>query len=157
MRQNPAGCIFRGSEKVSIAETRPASANGVQQRIDRLENLVTSLIAQTRDQAKADSPPEEQEILKASPWENGSVEGLVTEGIPTEVQHEMGFMTVENGGLNSKYRGTTHWCDVLKEVSSQALHFFRQKIFQVSWNNIPSRSNHHDLPVSLMVDFALVE
>ncbi len=118
MRQNPVGCIFRGSEKVSVAGSRPATANSVQQRIDRLENLVTSLIAQTRERAKADSPHEEQETLKSPLWENGSIEGPATEGIPTEVQHAIGVMTVENGGLNSKYRGTTHWCDVLKEVSS---------------------------------------
>lgn len=81
----------------------------MQERIDRLESLVTSLIGQN----KADSPPRERDcmpnLLKTL---NGTA--VFDEDVLTEVQHGMGVMTVD--GTASMYRGTTHWYDVLKEV-----------------------------------------
>jgi hypothetical protein len=85
----------------------------MQQRIDRLENLVTSLM-EGQGTSKPQTPPDGNGDWAAATTEKGSGDVLVSDELPPAVQHGMGVLTVD--GNSSLYYGTTHWHDVLKEV-----------------------------------------
>jgi hypothetical protein len=115
VRQNSAGCVFRGADKASAGGTRSAKASGMQQRIDRLEGLVTNLMAQG-EMTRLNTPLEEPNGRGLSPTESNDYSTALPEQLPSAVQHGMGVMTVNE--TSSVYRGTTHWHDLLKEVHS---------------------------------------
>ena len=80
--------------------------DGMQNRLDRLENLVATLLSETPS-SDLDSPHAE----RAGPMENG---GARFEKDLERTRERLGVMIVEKD--NSLYRGTTHWDDVLHEV-----------------------------------------
>jgi hypothetical protein len=84
----------------------------MQERLDRLESLVTTLV--TQDQGPSQ--------IKSSS-ENGRNEQLSRDSISREVngvsvagiQHGLGVLKVDD--KSSVYRGATHWRDVMEEVT----------------------------------------
>jgi hypothetical protein len=83
----------------------------MQERIDRLENLVQSLASQGK-------PDTESQIHGV----NGKAQnGINSAGLDSSsdrhldnIQHGLGLMKVDEN--HSQYRGNTHWGDVFREV-----------------------------------------
>jgi hypothetical protein len=119
VRDNPKGCLYLGSEGGPASSLKPMQVEGMQSRIDRLEQLVTSLVGGNdpngavssyvnRGSSEASSSDPDSSTFRATsaperhtpPYE--------------EIEHGVGVMKVD--GNASMYKGTTHWYDVLQEV-----------------------------------------
>jgi len=95
---------------------RRSRDNGVQNRIDRLESLVTKLLLQSDQQKPSEHSPQSR---------TGSDSGVSTRDHESvtkvsssdydQVENGMGTMKVDE--YSSVYRGATHWDDVFREVS----------------------------------------
>jgi hypothetical protein len=92
--------------------------NGMQERIDRLENLVASLVSESQG-LKTQRPCSDGSTSKDTAGiQSSSASGSVAKDASTayeEVQSGVGVMRVNEH--YSLYRGATHWSDVLQEVS----------------------------------------
>lgn len=113
VRKEPALCHFRGQERKPLASgLRKPQADGMQERIDRLESMVTRLVAQTQEgeAKKFDSNTDKQsvEVLTSNSSRDQADKSEARERQP-------GLMMIE--GNKSIYRGSTHWGDVLEEAS----------------------------------------
>lgn len=86
----------------------------MQQRIDRLESLVTNLMTQAQAPANSGTSSDDPGGLRTTAAEKIPDLEVSSEEVPAAVQHGMGVLSVN--GTGSLYRGTTHWHDVLKEV-----------------------------------------
>lgn len=86
---------------------------GMQQRIDRLESMVTELMKQGQLAAPAPDLSPMDGALHPEKLDPASLPLDRVDAMPA-VQHGMGVMTVN--GASSMYRGTTHWHDLLKEL-----------------------------------------
>jgi hypothetical protein len=88
--------------------------DGLQERIDRLENLVTSLVSQSQSTKTHRLDGISEDIPRVqSCSEPGSI-GKVGSTAYEQVQQDVGVMRVNEH--YSFYRGATHWSDVLQEV-----------------------------------------
>jgi hypothetical protein len=90
----------------------------MQKRIDRLESLVTSLVAQGQDHSdtgkSSDNDNSPQSLISKPTLEDDQ---------PFEaVQHGMGVMEVND--KHSIYRGSTHWGEILEEVRFSASYVY---------------------------------
>lgn len=90
----------------------------MQSRIDRLEALVTTLVAQGQfPNSNATSNSGSSEVssseLDSSAFRAASAPERHTPPYD-EIEHGVGVMKVD--GKSSMYKGTTHWYDVLQEV-----------------------------------------
>ena len=96
----------------------PVHAEDMQKRIDRLESLVTTLVARgqgysgTGKSSGTDCSPQSL-ILKPTLRDGQSFE---------EVQRGMGVMEVND--KHSIYRGSTHWGEILEEVRFSASYVY---------------------------------
>lgn len=82
----------------------------MQERLDRLENLVTTLVAQDNVPGHADPSPEDGN--GHSP--QGDISRETESNSIADVQQGLGVLKVD--GQSSVYRGSGHWRDVMKEV-----------------------------------------
>lgn len=115
VRDIPSRCIYRGHEPVA-ARARSARAEGMQERLDRLESLVTTLV--TQDQGSSQAKPSSEDGRNGQlSRDNNSREanGASVAGI----QHGLGVLKVDI--KSSVYRGATHWRDVMEEVTPLSL------------------------------------
>lgn len=94
----------------------------MQSRIDRLEALVTALVAQGQDPsgnatsyANSGSSEVSSSELDSSAFRAPSAPERHTPPYD-EIEHGVGVMKVD--GKASMYKGTTHWYDVLQEVKA---------------------------------------
>jgi hypothetical protein len=94
------------------ARARSAQAEGMQERLARLENLVTTLVTQDQGPSQAKLSSEDGRNGQLS-GDNNSREanGAWVAGI----QHGLGVLKVDM--KSSVYRGATHWRDVMEEVT----------------------------------------
>lgn len=120
MRDNPKGCLYLGPEGGPASSLKPIQVEGMQSRIDRLEQLVTSLVAQGHDPSSSVSSYVNSGSSEASPPDLDS-SAFRAPSAPErhtppyeEIEHGIGVMKVD--GNASMYKGTTHWYDVLQEV-----------------------------------------
>lgn len=119
VRDNPKGCLYLGSEGGPASSLKPIQVEGMQSRIDRLEQLVTSLVAQGHDpNGTAGShvnsgSPEASSSDHSSAFRAPSAPERHTPPYE-EIEHGIGVMKVD--GNASMYKSTTHWYDVLQEV-----------------------------------------
>lgn len=121
-RDHQAGCFIRGVERApTIGAERGGvrgTGAGLQQRIDRLESLVTALM---KDQEQVPALVHGIEIDGHTPPQgsNPILSPINKQGVPLDamppVQHGMGVLTMND--TSSVYRGTTHWHDLLKELT----------------------------------------
>jgi hypothetical protein len=86
----------------------------MQKRIDRLESLVTTLVAQGQGHS---------DIGKSSDNDNSPQSLILKPTLEDDqhfevVQHGMGVMEVND--KHSIYRGSTHWGEILEEVRFSA-------------------------------------
>ena len=90
------------------SRARSSRTEGMQERLNRLESLVTTLA--TQDQGSG------QLIANES---NGSsslaCKSRDTREDTSGIQHGLGVLKVDDN--SSVYRGSTHWRDVMEEVS----------------------------------------
>lgn len=123
VRDNRKGCIYLGPEggPASNSTLKPAQAEGMQSRIDRLEALVTALVAQGQDPsgnatsyANSGSSEVSSSELDSSAFRAPSAPERHTPPYD-EIEHGVGVMKVD--GKASMYKGTTHWYDVLQELN----------------------------------------
>lgn len=93
---------------------------GMQSRIDRLEQLVTSLVSQGHDMnttVGSYSISGSSETYSSGPNSSAfRVASAPERHTPPyeEIEHGVGVMKVD--GNASMYKGSTHWYDVLQEV-----------------------------------------
>lgn len=89
----------------------------MQERIDRIEDLVTSLISQSPGHNTQDRYPDEGTSATAAVGQSSLTSGSTAEDGAAAYQHEqhgVGVMSLNESC--SSYRGPTHWSDVLQEV-----------------------------------------
>lgn len=93
---------------------------GMRSRIDRLEQLVTSLVAQGHEQNNTSGSDSNNGSPEASSADRDS-SAFRAPSAPErhtppyeEIEHGVGVMKVDGNG--SMYKGNTHWYDVLQEV-----------------------------------------
>jgi hypothetical protein len=84
----------------------------MQQRIDRLESLVNTLASQDQSCKRKVYPRDKRKGMQ-----NGTVSD--NNHLLNEIKHGLGVMEVTEH--HSQYRGSTHWGDVLQEVSFSLL------------------------------------
>lgn len=98
---------------------RRAHVDGMQERINRLETLVTSLISQSQG-LKPERPYADQPISEGAAYiQSSALSGPFVKDSSTtdeEVQQGVGVMSVNEH--RSLYRGASHWSDVLQQVRS---------------------------------------
>lgn len=91
-------------------------AEDMQQRIDRLESLVTTLVAQNQQQTGTNRDFTGSSFQTA-PWDQITPVHSDTSdndnGVE-QIQYEVGVMQIDKN--QSIYKGATHWYDVLEEV-----------------------------------------
>ncbi|KAN0108498.1 hypothetical protein V8E51_008240 [Hyaloscypha variabilis] len=111
VRSIPSQCNYRGHGPVPARGFRSAHAEGMQERLNRLESLVTTLVSQDQVVGHANPNLEDgngysfEDNVSREP-ETASIAGL---------QQGVGVLKVD--GDASVYRGSTHWRDVMKEVN----------------------------------------
>lgn len=91
--------------------------DGMQERIDRLENLVTSLISQSQGPRTLNHQSDDGSLKDAAGIQSSSRSDSFARDESTayeQIQQRLGFMKVSED--YSLYRGATHWSDVLEEV-----------------------------------------
>ena len=86
----------------------------MQERLNRLESLVTTLVAQDHPPGQAKSSSEDEGIHSANEDVSRDEENNPIAG----GQHVPGVLRVDD--TSSVYRGSTHWRDVMAEVSRNA-------------------------------------
>jgi Fungal Zn(2)-Cys(6) binuclear cluster domain len=104
-------CDYRGHAPITTPSLRSVHAEGMQERLNRLENLVTTLVAQDSIPSQANPDSEDGSGRSSQESMSRDVEDTSTAGI----QHGLGVLKVD--GHSSVYRGSTHWRDVMKEVT----------------------------------------
>jgi hypothetical protein len=115
VRSIPSRCDYRGHGPITVPGLRSAHAEGMQERLNRLENLVTTLVAQ--DSVPGQVHPGSEDGSGHSTQEEVSREAESTS--TASIQHGLGVLKVD--GHSSVYRGSTHWRDVMKEVTCLAV------------------------------------
>ncbi|KAL3423279.1 fungal specific transcription factor domain-containing protein [Phlyctema vagabunda] len=109
IRKEPAKCHFKNSNGGSATSNRPVNRDAMQERLNRLENLVTDLVSHT-------SGSDTQEVNPAGPpYDDTAPELGADERLLLGVHNGIGQMSV--GTKQTFYRGTSHWGDVLQEAS----------------------------------------
>jgi hypothetical protein len=96
---------------------RRTHTDGMQERIDRLENLVTSLVSQSQGLSTPRPHTDDVTTEDAGEVQSSSASGSVVKDGGTayeQIQQGVGVMRVNEH--YSLYRGATHWSDVLQEV-----------------------------------------
>jgi hypothetical protein len=96
---------------------RHIHTDGIQERIGRLENLVTNLVSQSQDQRTVRPYSDDSIAEDATGVQNSSTSGSVVKDGSTayeKIGQGIGVMKVSEH--YSLYRGATHWSDVLQEV-----------------------------------------
>ncbi|PMD57147.1 uncharacterized protein K444DRAFT_535235 [Hyaloscypha bicolor E] len=111
VRGIPSRCDYRGHGPIPAPSLRSAHAEGMQERLNRLENLVTTLVAQ--DGVPGQVHPSSEDGSGHSSQEDVSREAESTS--TASIQHGLGVLKVD--GHSSVYRGSTHWRDVMKELT----------------------------------------
>lgn len=109
VRKEPHACAYAWSRTKNAppAAVRSVSVESMQQRIDRLETLVTTLASQDQScTRKADLGEKRNGVQNGTKPDNNHT--------LNEIKHGLGVMEVTEH--HSKYRGSTHWGDVLGEV-----------------------------------------
>ncbi|KUJ11858.1 uncharacterized protein LY89DRAFT_214223 [Mollisia scopiformis] len=121
VRDNPKGCLFLGPEGGPATSLKPMQVEGMQSRIDRLEQLVTTLVAQGHDPNGSIGSSDNSGNSEASIPEYDS-SAFRAPSAPErhtppyeEIEHGGGVMKVD--GNASMYKGATHWYDVLQELN----------------------------------------
>jgi hypothetical protein len=129
VRKEPQSCVYaasRGPKTASpvSAAIKPQHAESMQQRIDRLESLVTSLASQSAPKSGdfthrfTNLTPEGPSPSNQSRQYNAEDD---TECTP-DIGHGVGVLDIDEN--HTLYRGTTHWGDVFQEVSSKSSFVF---------------------------------
>jgi hypothetical protein len=117
VRSIPSQCNYRGHGPVPARGFRSAHAEDMQERLNRLESLVTTLVSQDQVVGHANPNLEDgngysfEDNVSREP-ETASIAGL---------QQGVGVLKVD--GDASVYRGSTHWRDVMKEVTLPTVFF----------------------------------
>lgn len=93
-----------------MAGSRASSAEGMQERLNRLESLVTTLATQDHGINQVVSGGDESTV----PSSVGHMSRDAQDGSMGGLQHGLGVLKVDDN--SSVYRGSTHWRDVMEEV-----------------------------------------
>ena len=110
-RKEQITCKYKVSRyETTQTDLKDERENSMQQRIDRLEDLVKKLIAQRQDTPPYDVT-DDQGRLKS---ETKSMVTSVASDTP-DVTNGTGTTVID--GVHSVYKGTDDWYDVLQEVS----------------------------------------
>lgn len=121
VRKEPHACAYAGSRSVTnvkkytsgTSTARPVDS--LQQRIDRLESLVTTLASQDQSCNRTRHSEDESNGINNEAV-SGSLHGL------SEIKHGLGVMDVNEH--HSQYRGLTHWSDVFQEARCPSQDFY---------------------------------
>jgi Fungal Zn(2)-Cys(6) binuclear cluster domain len=108
VRSTPSQCTYRGQGP--MPSLRSVRAEGMQERLNRLENLVTTLVAQDHVPGQANLASED-EMGQSS--HDGISRDMESHSL-VEDQHGSGVLKVDQH--SSVYSGSTHWRDVMAEV-----------------------------------------
>jgi hypothetical protein len=117
VRKEPGSCTFVGAEK--RAGPFLSHMESMQHRIDRLENLVTSLVSQQNNDNELRLPNRGIQSQNSSPADSRSQTSLldVTSNVDTDsLKSGQGMLKIDKD--QSVYIGPSHWSDVLHEVRS---------------------------------------
>jgi hypothetical protein len=121
VRKEPQSCVYacsRGPKPAAASDTVKAKhAESMQERIDRLEILVTSLASQSQKSGDLAYRTVQPNLIRPSPI--GGVPLCTAKDhaeFKSEISHGSGVLNVNEN--HTLYRGTTHWGDVFQEVSS---------------------------------------
>jgi hypothetical protein len=125
VRKEPQSCVYaspRGPKTGApvSAAIKPQHAESMQQRIDRLESLVTSLASQGGPKSADFShrftvlTPEGPSPSNQSRQHNTENEAECT----ADIGHGVGVLNMDEN--HTLYRGTTHWGDVFQEVGTKS-------------------------------------
>lgn len=140
VRTEQATCKYRASTKGPIPSPGHDQTNIMQQRIDRLEGLVKTLVAKDQGTFRPNdsTPPDEanwSEVIGPPESRSGSGKTAIASdslGKPSNA----GTLMVT--GDHSVYRNTSDWSDVLQEVSVFPPPYLIRYIANSTWLNLGS-------------------
>ena len=125
MRNEANACIFTGSRFKATSTLSHAQVNDMQNRIDRLENLVTSLVSEGKDGLRSSPEPvtsQEDDISRLSNVSQPSTASAEIDG-SKKVKKGLGMLEVNDN--HSLYFPTTHWRDVLLEARNYVVNYLK--------------------------------
>jgi hypothetical protein len=110
VRSIPSRCNYRGQGPSPASGLRSAHVEGMQERLNRLESLVTTLVAQEHL-----PDPAQPTVEHGNGYSSHETIAYEAQSVPVAgTQRGLGVLKVN--GNSSVYRGSTHWRDVMSEV-----------------------------------------